>query len=106
MKRVNLVCDTSLFLYLGRIGQAKLLAHLFDAVFTPEQVVLELDMGRLLRADTLNPRLFEWIKVTPVAQPMIDLLPPNRLGAGERAVIAFAQAQSSIVVGIDDRQAR
>ena len=37
---------------------------------------------------------------------MIDRLPPNRLGTGERAVIAYAQAHHGCVAGMDDLQAR
>ena len=48
-----LVCDTTILLYLGRIGQARLLPLLFEAVHVPEPVEVELDMGRLLRTDTI-----------------------------------------------------
>jgi hypothetical protein len=50
------VCDTTVLLYLGRIGQAGLLPELFAPVFIPEPILLELDMGRILRHDTINPR--------------------------------------------------
>jgi len=51
-----IVCDTTVLLYLGRIGQSDLLPTLFSSVYVPEQVLLELDMGRLLHPDTINPR--------------------------------------------------
>ena len=51
-----LVCDTTVLLYLGRIGQIDLLPALFTPIYIPEQVVLELDVGRLLRADTVDLR--------------------------------------------------
>jgi predicted nucleic acid-binding protein len=44
-----IVCDTTVLLYLGRIGQADLLAEPFTPIYVPEPVMLELDMGRLLR---------------------------------------------------------
>jgi hypothetical protein len=51
-----IVCDTTVLLYPGRIGQSDLLPALFSSVYVPEHVLLELDMGRLLHPDTVNPR--------------------------------------------------
>lgn len=58
MSKRPVVCDTTVLLYLGRIGQIDLLPALFTPVYVPEPVLLELDMGRLLRGDTVNPRDF------------------------------------------------
>jgi len=101
----SIVCDTTVLLYLSRIGHIDLLPALFDAVWIPDAVRLELDMGRLLRRDTVDPRDLSWARLAAVSQEMIDALPPNRLGPGEQAVIACAQAQGS-VAGLDDLQAR
>jgi predicted nucleic acid-binding protein len=101
-----LVCDTTIPLYLGRIGQIDLLPALYAPIYIPEQVCLELDMGRLLRPDTINPRSLVWVELVPVSQALIDSLPPNRLGTGERAVIAHAQAHRGYVAGMDDLRAR
>ena len=106
MNKSPLICDTTLLLYLGRVGQAQLLSDLFEAIYVPEQVALELDMGRLMRPDTINPRRLEWVKLTNVSQSAIDTLPPNRLGIGEQAVIAYARSNPDCTVGLDDRQAR
>jgi hypothetical protein len=100
------VCDTTIPLYLGRIGQIDLLPALFAPVYIPEQVCLELDMGRVLRPDTINPRNLIWVELVAVSQVLIDSLPPNRLGTGERAVIAYAQAHRGYVAGMDDLRAR
>jgi len=48
------VLDTTVLLYLGRINQIDFLPALFDPVYVPESVILELDMGRLLRQDTVD----------------------------------------------------
>ena len=48
MPRRAIVCDTTVLLYLSRIGQIDLLSALFSPVCVPESVMLELDMGRLL----------------------------------------------------------
>jgi uncharacterized protein len=101
-----LVCDTTIPLYLGRIGQIDLLPALFAPVYIPEQVCLELDMGRVLRPDTINPRNLVWVELVSVSRVLIDSLPPNRLGTGERAVIAYAQAYRGYVAGMDDLRAR
>ena len=70
------------------------------------QVILELDAGRLLRSDTINPRLLDWITLVSISQEEIDALPPNRLGIGEQSVIAYANSHVNCVAGLDDRQAR
>jgi predicted nucleic acid-binding protein len=101
-----IVCDTTVLLYPGRIGLLDLLPALFDPVYIPEQVTLELDMGRLLLRDTVDPRDLPWATPVSVPQAMIDDLPANRLGTGERAVIAYAHAHHGTIAGLDDLQAR
>jgi len=39
MDKESLVCDTSVLLYLGRIGKADLLSSLYKQVYVPGQVV-------------------------------------------------------------------
>lgn len=63
-------------------------------------------MGRLLRRDTVNPRDLLWATLAPVSQSMNDALPPNRLGPGETAVIAYANSHPGCVAGLDAMQAR
>ena len=106
MAKRPIICDTTLLLYLGRIGRHDLLPTLFDPVCVPDAVTLELDMGRLLRRDTINPRSLAWATLVSVPQDLIESLPPNRLGPGERAVIAYARAHQGCVAGLDDLQAR
>lgn len=106
MRKQSLVCDTSLLLYLGRMENEDLLQMLFEKVYVTKQVALELDAGRLLRSDTINPRLFDWITLISISQGEMDALPPNRLGIGEQSVIAYAKIHANCVTGLDDRQAR
>lgn len=106
MSEHALTCDTTILLYLGRIGQLDLLPALFEAVFVPAQVVLELDMGRMLRADTPDPRQLSWVRLVEVGQQQIENLPLNRLGPRERSVIAYARDHGHCVAGLDDRLAR
>lgn len=106
MNKPALVCDTSPLLYLGRIGQAELLPALFEPICVPEPVNLELAVGRLMRLDTINPQALVWVTPVTVSATDIEALPSNHLGAGERAVLAYAYAHSGCWVGLDDRQAR
>lgn len=101
-----LACDTTVLLYLGRIGQVNLLPALFSPIIIPETVALELDMGRLLRPDTVNHRDLAWAVSAAVGQEAIAALPPNRLGMGERAVLAYARTHPGCVAGLDDLPAR
>lgn len=101
----SIVVDTTVLLYLGRIGLSDLLPAQFNPVWVPEAVTMELDMGRVLRPDTFDPHRQRWVNVVSASQSLVDGLPTNRLGIGERAVIAFAQAQGSWA-GLDDHQAR
>lgn len=106
MTKPDLVSNTSPLLYLGRLGQINLLPALFETVTVPHQVVIELDAGRLLRPDTIDPRTFTWITIVAVPQTTIDNLPVNQLGQGERAAIAYAHLSPGLTVALDDRQAR
>ncbi len=101
-----LVCDTSILLYLGRIGHSHLLPALFAPVYIPEQVVWELDAGRSLRPDTINPRTLNWGSPTEIPPAAIEQLPSSRLGQGEKAVVALALVNKIPFVGLDDLQAR
>ncbi|MGC9395056.1 MAG: DUF3368 domain-containing protein [Anaerolineae bacterium] len=106
MMKFPIVCDTTLWLYLGRIQQIGLLSGLFAPIYIPEIVLLELDMGRLLRSDTLDPRMLPWVTPVDVTQDDLARLPFNRLGAGERATIAYAYAHQVVTTGLDDLRAR
>jgi uncharacterized protein len=101
-----LVCDTSMLLYLGRIGKADLLPSLYKQIYVPAQVLAELDTGRLLRRDTIDPRKSGWVTTVPVSQEDINFLPENHLGIGEISVIAYSTKHAGCVAGLDDRLAR
>jgi len=72
--------------------------RIYTSVCVPEKVVLELDAGRLLRSDTIEPRQIDRVKVVPVSQKQIDDLPPNKLGIGEHSVIAYAKNKTNFVL--------
>jgi predicted nucleic acid-binding protein len=101
-----IICDTSVWLYIGRLHQVQLLAHLYQPVYTTDAVCRELDMGRLTRPDTVDPRQYSWVQEVQASSVDIASLPVNRLGPGEQSVLAYAQRHSLPIVGLDDRQAR
>lgn len=102
----TLVCDTSILLYLGRIQHLHLLPQLYPTILVPRPAVFELDVGRSLQPEIVNPRLLSFATIKTVPQVEIARLPDNRLGRGERAVIVLARQQNAAVAGLDDRQAR
>lgn len=106
MQANSVICDTTVWLYLGRIGHLTLLQQLYNHVYVTEAVCLELDTGRLQRADTVDPRPFNWATTVLATQQMLAQLPPSRLGRGELSSIAYALAHQIDIVGLDDRQAR
>ena len=106
MGEESIVCDTSLLLYLGRIKKVTILPALYKEVYVPEKVALELDAGRLLRADTIDPRMLDWVNVVSVSEKEIHTLPPNQLGIGEQSVIAYTKINPEYLAGLDDRLAR
>ena len=106
MAKLALVCDTTVLLYLNRIGLTHLLPALFEPVYIPQTVLLELDMGRLTRSDTIDPRSLRWPHIVHVPDNSIDSLPPNHLGRDERAVIACAHTCGIDIAGLDELKAR
>lgn len=102
----EIICDSSVWLYLGRIDQANVLSQLYKSVYTTETVCWELDNGRVSRPDTLDPRRLPWVHIVQADSEDIVALPANRLGTGEQSVLAYAQAHKLDIVGLDDRQAR
>jgi predicted nucleic acid-binding protein len=74
------VCDTTVLLYLGRIRHAWLLPKLFSTVVLPSPVVSELDAGRQIRSDTIDPQALDWVEIIRVEAAALSALPPCDLG--------------------------
>ena len=102
----SIICDTTVWLYLGQIDQASVLASLYSPIYTTETVCLELDTGRLLRPHIIDPRTFAWVTVVTPTATDLATLPPSQLGLGERSVMAYATTHQIAIVGLDDQQAR
>lgn len=101
-----IICDTSVWLYLGRIGQTTCLDQLYHPVYTIEAVCRELDIGRISRPTTSDPRTLAWVRLVQPDAQELAALPANRLGPGEQSVLAYAAKHAVDIVGLDDRQAR
>ena len=106
MGSVSIVCDTSIWLYLGRLNHLYLLESLYSEIYVTDEVCLELDAGRLLRPDTADPRLLTWAKQVSLPPNAWQLIPANRLGRGEQSVMICALLHQLDIVGLDDGQAR
>lgn len=91
---------------MGRLKQVAVMEQLYARVYTTETVCQELDIGRTTRPDTLDPRQIPWVLIVEPDSHDISTLPANRLGPGERSVLAYARTHSLNIVGLDDRQAR
>ncbi len=101
-----IICDATVWLYLGLLSQVDLLNRLYDRVITTETVCRELDAGRLNRQNILDPRHLPWVTLVEAEAQSIAALPENRLGPGEQSILAYALDHHIPIVGLDDRQAR
>lgn len=102
----SIVCDTSVWLYLGRISQVEVLNSLYERVYTTTIVCNELQVGRFRRPDTIDPAAIPWVQIVEPTKEQIASLPPNQLGPGEQSVIASAASGEAAVAGLDDQPAR
>ncbi len=83
------ISNTSPLLYLYRIEALNWLPQLFDEIWIPNAVVLELKAGQEKGYDVPSPSRYAWLQVVePVSTPSdwqaLDL------GSGELAVMALA----------------
>lgn len=96
------VADTGPLHYLVLIDAIALLPQLYDVVLVPEIVCAE------LRHPNTPASIRAWLATTPAwlkpqPTPPVTTLPFPKLGDGERATIALAQAAGAALVLIDDR---
>ncbi|MCX6055050.1 MAG: DUF3368 domain-containing protein [Chloroflexi bacterium] len=102
---LKIISNTSPLLYLYRIGAIGWLPKLFDDVWTPEAVKIELLAGRSKGYDIPNPADFSWLHIiNPKSMPSEWLV--LDLGAGELAAMALALENPQHIVLLDDMLAR
>ena len=99
------ISNTTPLLYLYRIGALSWLQELFQSVWAPGAVVIELEAGRLKGHDVPSLTQYPWITVL---QP--KLMPSEwlalDLGKGELGAMALALENPGRTVLLDDALAR
>ena len=99
------ISNTSPLLYLHRAGALEWLPQLFNEIWIPNAVVLELQEGRRKGYDVPDAQAYEWLQVVePQAVPSEWLT--LDLGAGELAVMTLALEEPGRIVLLDDALAR
>ena len=101
----EVISNTSPLLYLYRGGVLEWLPQLFNEVWIPNAVVLELEEGRRRGYEVPNPRDHGWLQVVE-PQVMASEWLTLDLGVGELAAMALALENPDRVVLLDDALAR
>jgi predicted nucleic acid-binding protein len=99
------ISNTSPLLYLYRIGTLGWLPKLFDEIWTPNAVVMELQQGRRKGYDVPNPRNYDWLQIVAPRSVPSEWLTLD-LGIGELEAMALALENPTQVVLLDDALAR
>jgi predicted nucleic acid-binding protein len=99
------ISNTSPLLYLYRIGVLQWLHELFDQVWLPEAVALELRQGQEKGYDVPNPEEYAWFRrMEPTSVPSEWLA--LDLGPGEFAAMTLALEHPDHPILLDDALAR
>jgi predicted nucleic acid-binding protein len=98
--RLIVVADTSPLLYLGLIGELKLLPSLYREILIPEAVHLEMShVGAPESLRTLAASTPDWLHIRAALE---DLTLPMDLGPGERAALNLAFHLGADRILLDD----
>ncbi|MBN2548419.1 MAG: DUF3368 domain-containing protein [Anaerolineales bacterium] len=99
------ISNTSPLLYLYRIGIIDWLPKLFDRVWVPTAITIELNEGQQKGYDVPNPSEYQWLHIkNPHAMPSEWLA--LDLGPGELAAMALALENPRSILLLDDLLAR
>src|SRR5436190_4584243 len=99
------ISNTSPLLYLYRVGASDWLAELFQSVWTPSAVMLELKEGQRKGHDVPVPSDYSWLKVVDPKHMPSEWLSLD-LGRGELGAMALALENPDRTVLLDDGLAR
>lgn len=100
----EIVVDTTPLQYLHQLGLLRLLDALFTRVIVPEGVAAELDVGRAAAADVPDVRRLGWVEVR-LPRSLVHTF-TDRLGRGEREVLALVLEIPGALAVLDDGEAR
>ena len=99
------ISNTSPLLYLHRIGVLEWVRGLFNEIWIPNAVVLELQEGQRRGYDVPSPSEYAWLRIVePQSIPSEWLV--LGLGAGELAAMALALENPKQIILLDDTLAR
>ena len=101
----RLISNTGPLIAFSIINHLDVLHHLYSTIVIPEAVHREILEGGANNIGLTNYQKVEWIKITPLSNP-IDPLLKTILGAGEAAVIWLAQELHFNFVLIGEIKAR
>ena len=99
------ISNTSPLLYLYRIGTLNWLPRLFGEIWTPVEVVRELQEGRQRGFDVPNLAGYGWLQIVAPHSIPSEWLALD-LGPGELAVLALTLENPNRIALLDDRLAR
>ena len=91
------ICNTSPLLYLYRIGTIEWLPKLFDEVWTPTAVAIELGEGKQRGHDVPDPERYAWLTIVDPSSMPSEWFSLD-LGAGELSAVALALENPSRVL--------
>jgi predicted nucleic acid-binding protein len=99
------ISNTSPLLYLHRIGVLNWLPELFEEIWVPRAVVLEMETGYRQGYTVPGLEAYAWIEVIEANPPPSEWLSLD-LGPGELAAMALALQHPDCIVLLDDALAR
>ena len=99
------ISNTSPLLYLYRINALNWLPELFNEIWIPNAVVLELREGKQRGYDVPVPSAYAWLQIVE-PQSIPTELTTLDLGMGELAALALALETPNRIVLLDDGLAR
>lgn len=101
----KVISNTSPLLYLHRERVLEWLPQIFDEIWIPSAVVLELEEGRRGGYDVPNLEEYDWLEIVDPRIVPSEWLALD-LGAGELAAMSLALENPKRVVLLDDALAR
>ncbi|MGG6237498.1 DUF3368 domain-containing protein [Nodosilinea sp. AN01ver1] len=99
------ISNTSPLLYLYRIQALNWLPQLFDDIWIPSAVALELAAGQKQGYDVPRPKRYPWLRVVEPGVTSLDWQALD-LGLGEIAAMSLALEHPAKIVLLDDMLAR
>ena len=101
----NVISNTSPLAYLYQAGIVDWLPKLFNQIWAPNAVVIELEVGRQRGYDVPEPHTYKWLTIVEPRYIPSEWLVLD-LGAGELATMSLALEYPNRIILLDDMLAR